>query len=217
MRKLLVFLCSIALVLGIVGFSGAATFSFKGTFTQDDDVQLFEFSIGAFSNVTLLTYSYAGGTNAASEVIPDGGFDPILAVFDASGLLIDDNDDGSDPDVGIDPTTGKTYDTFLQVGLNAGDYRVAVSQYDNFANGPFLSNGFERQGEGNFTEDEFGPGPGTGPFWDFTGDQREGFWAFDILDVDTATVNVVPIPSAVWLLGSALIGLVGLKRKVRKK
>ena len=31
-----------------------------------------------------------------------------------------------------------------------------------------------------------------------------------------ANVNPVPIPGAVWLLGSGLIGLIGLRRKFRK-
>ncbi len=33
------------------------------------------------------------------------------------------------------------------------------------------------------------------------------------LDFTNATVNVVPIPAAVWLLGSALVGLFGLSRR----
>ena len=36
-------------------------------------------------------------------------------------------------------------------------------------------------------------------------------------DVTAATSSVVPIPSAVWLLGSGIIGLVGLKRRQAKQ
>ncbi len=39
---------------------------------------------------------------------------------------------------------------------------------------------------------------------------------FCALAVRSAQVSVVPIPSAIWLLGSGLIGLVGFRRKIRK-
>jgi hypothetical protein len=61
--------------------AAAADFSFTGNFTQDDNVQLFNFVVGAPSSVTLRTWSYAGGTNAAGTTIARGGFDPILALF----------------------------------------------------------------------------------------------------------------------------------------
>ena len=54
---------------------------------------------------------------------------------------------------------------------------------------------------------------GTGPDWaiDIV---HGGAIIDDIVDFCTiATVNNVPIPGAVWLLGSGLIGLVGLRRR----
>ena len=35
-------------------------------------------------------------------------------------------------------------------------------------------------------------------------------------DLDNVSMNPVPIPGAIWLLGSGLIGLVGLKRKFQR-
>jgi hypothetical protein len=179
-------------------------FSFTGSFNQDDEVQLFNFSVGLESTVTLKTLSYAGGTNAAGQVISRGGFDPILALFDSTGALIDQNDDGTFPNVAVDSVTGVTYDTFLEAVLSPGAYTVAVSQYDNFANGPNLSNGFEREGEGNFRSG----------FFDVTGDQRTGAWAFDVLNVDFATDGgEVPEPASAAIF--AVLGLAVITRRRR--
>ncbi len=153
----------------------SADFSFTGNLPNDDSVLLFQFTIAAPGNVTLVSYSYAGGTNASSQVIPAGGFDPILSVFDASGAFIDDNDDGSSPDVGIDPVSGNDWDTYLELtALPAGTYTVALSQYNNFAIGPNLSNGFQGSGTSGFVDDD--------------GFTRTSAWAFDILNVAAANL-----------------------------
>jgi hypothetical protein len=123
--------------------------------------------------VTLLTYSYAGGTNSAGQVIPAGGFDPILALFDAAGKLIAQNDDG-DENGAEDPTTGSRYDTYLEQTLAAGSYRVAVSAFANFAKGPTLDDGFE--GGGSF-------------------DGRSPGFAFDVLNASSSTGPGAPPPA----------------------
>jgi hypothetical protein len=170
----------------------AASLSFAGNLANDDDVQLFNFSISSPSDVTLRTWSYAGGINANGEIISSGGFDPILALFDGTGLLIDQNDDGSG--VPTDPSTGNPYDTLLTTSLASGDYTVSVMQYDNFANGPTLADGFGGTGAVNF-------------------DGRTSFWAVDIDGVDDASVSSVPVPAAVWLFGTGLLGLIGMRKK----
>lgn len=133
---------ALGVLLCLPGLALADNFSFTGTFAADDDVQLFNFTVGASSTVTMITKSYAGGTLADGTVISAGGFDPILSLFDSTGSLIGANDDGSF-DVGIDPVTGRRFDTFLQLVLATGDYMVAVSQFNNFVIGTNLSNGFQ--------------------------------------------------------------------------
>src|SRR6266536_1432206 len=108
----------VALAALTVGSLQAANFSFTGNFNNDADVQLFSFTVGATSTVTLRTWSYAGGTNAAGQVIPRGGFDPILALFDSAGLRINQNDDGG-ASVPTD-LSGVNYDTFLSSTLGPG-------------------------------------------------------------------------------------------------
>ncbi len=78
------------------GSANAADFSFTGNFKDDNEVQEFNFTVAeAAADVTLRTWSYAGGTNAQGTVIERGGFDPIVSLFDGStGAQISDNDDG---------------------------------------------------------------------------------------------------------------------------
>src|SRR3954449_4659978 len=123
-----------ALGLGILAASlaSAANFSFQGSLTRDDQVQLFTFSVGSASTVTLRTWSYAGGVNAAGATIARGGFDPILALFDSTGARINQNDDGNS-NVPADSVTTAHFDTFLQSVLGPGVYTVSVMEYDNFA------------------------------------------------------------------------------------
>ncbi|WP_239025954.1 DVUA0089 family protein [Sphingomonas paeninsulae] len=172
----------------------AADFSFTGAFTNPNDVQTFTFAVGSPSTVTLRTWSYAGGTNAAGAAIPEGGFDPILALFDSTGAKIGENDDGGS-NVAADSVTGAHYDTFFSSALGVGDYTVSIQAYSNFAVGPNLSDGF--QDSGNFNG-------------------RNTDWAFDLLNVGEATqtgggtgaVGAAPEP-ATWAMMIGGFGVAG--------
>jgi hypothetical protein len=193
--KKLAFLSLLAAAsLNFAAPAAATDFSYTGTLSGPSDVQLFNFVVGSQSTVTLRTYSYAGGTMADGTVISNGGFDPILALFDSSGQLIMQNDDGAGS-VPADPNTGNHWDTYLQQILQPGTYTVSVMAFSNFANGPNLSDGFENDGS-------------------FNG--RNSNWAFDILGVSEATqVGAVPEPStwAMMLIGFGAIGFAVRRQK----
>ena len=194
------------LALGVIaGNANAANFSFTGNFRDDDEVQEFHFAVTEpNADVTLRTWSYAGGTNAAGTEIAGGGFDPIVTLFDSStGRFIRDNDDSG---LIADPDTGNAWDSLLQSNLSAGNYTATVTQYGSFASGELLSDGFQ-----GTTHTSFG--------------SRDSHWALDILNVGSASLGdsyisqTPPIPEpesyALLLAGLGLITLITRQRRNR--
>ncbi len=98
--------------------------------------------------------------------------------------------------------------------LGAGSYIVTLMQYNNFANGPDLSDGFEQEpGRATFTAGEWPAAQSM--FCDSDGNQRNGNWALDILNVNAATP--VPLPAALPLFafGVAAVGFAARRRGPR--
>ncbi len=189
----------------------SANFSLRGTFNRDDNIQLFGFILSSAGTGTNRSFGYEGGTNAAGAVVPRGGFDTTVALFNLStGALLGFNDDGSVPPLTIDPVTGFAGDSLLTLSLAAGNYRVALTEFDNVPNGNF-SAGFFEQGAGNFT-----PGLTGCPATAFCAvslsapgySLRTGNWALDVLGVTALT----PEPGSFVLLAFGLAGL-GFVRK----
>jgi len=120
-----------------------ANFSFTGNLSHDDGIQLFLLSVSEASTVTIRTWSYSGGKNVAGEIVPAGGFDPILTIFDYKGYFINESDD-------IDIHAGE-YDAQLIQNLVGGYYILAITQYPNTAKLNTLANAFlEGSGESKF-------------------------------------------------------------------
>jgi hypothetical protein len=196
----------------------AQNFSFEGTFSADDQVQLFNFTLASTETVTFQTWSYGGGKNAANQIIPAGGFESLLTWFGPDGSVI-----GNSAPYGCG--AGNLYlfdclDSYADPTLPAGTYTLALTVYDNAAVGDGnpgdLALGFIEQGQPNFTA----VGSCT-QFCDSNENQDDGNWAVDVLNVSSASlvgVSATPEPVTMLLAGGglALIGLAKYRRAAKK-
>lgn len=178
------------------GQTFAADFSYAGNFSQDDDVRTFNFSLSQPSKVIIQTLSYAGGMNSAGTKLPRGGFDPTLSLFDANGALVAVNRDAGCGKVAPDLVTSQCWDAYIELQLPAGTWSAVLTQSENVANGPNLSDSFAYDGAGNFTA---GPTEQRG-FWDFFPDRRTPFWAVDIRGAD---LSGPPLDSKLHIVNGA--------------
>ena len=163
----------------------------SGTFAADDDVQSTVFTVLQTDTFAFYTTSYAGGTNTDGTTTGSGGFDPILTLFDGAGNTLAYNDDDMTGFVNTDPNTGLAADSYLTQTLTPGTYRLAVSEYDNFALTDFAD--YSEAGNPTFTSQFSNPlNPLPGPFIDPTGAQRTSAFTYDIM----ATGAANPVPEA---------------------
>jgi PEP-CTERM motif-containing protein len=187
----------------------SSDFSFTGSFTTDDQLQEFSLNLAAPATITAVTFSYAGGTDQAANVIPAGGFDPWLSIFDSSGNLLASVDNGSG--VPADPVTGASFDSLISQVLAAGPYTLILSQSDNQPVDTSLSDGFTRTGQPDFTA-MFGCSNGV--FCDVNADNRTPNWEVDIDNVTSAsqTGAAAPEPGTMILSAAAIAGLLLFRR-----
>jgi hypothetical protein len=202
--------------------------SFTGTLTTPEGVFETTFSLPASSTVTFETWGFGGGTNAAGQAIPSGGFDPLIALFsgpvatatmytDGSGNPLADADNlfnlpwsyvGNCPPagtvaIGADNDCG---DDFMQVVLAPGAYTLVLTDANNIPNAIYdngaLSEGFTDLTAGVFqTCDPVSNGCIT----------PNGNYAVDI----TSTSGFTPEPGALWLMAAGLAAL-GCFKQLRK-
>jgi hypothetical protein len=125
-----------------------------------------------------------------------GGFDLNLALFDAAGNGVDESDDIG----GLLPNGQPNLDFKYMNVLTKGSYQAIIFANGNYPNGAYpggkLSDGFTNQG-------------------DFFG--RTSAYAFDILNVTTASAASTAVPEPFTIVGTLIGGTAALRLRKRLK
>ncbi len=150
------------------------------------------FHVTTSSLMQAITFSYGGGVNGAGSTIADSGFEPYLSLFDAAGNFLASTFFATTCPSGAhtNSSTGFCYDVLLDGGvLAAGDYKIAISAFENLS---FAEN----QGNGTLADGFTGLGnlaPG-----------EDLHYAFDVILTDTSGV---PEPSTLFSTTGALLAV----------
>lgn len=197
----------VSLLLFLLGLqatsaSFGATISWLGNLSVDDGRATLTLTVPVLSGYQIESVGYAGGTTNFGPVGP-GGFDPILTVFSGIGpgaSFLAQNDDSRTV---IDPATGSSFDPLLLITLGPGDYTLVITQYDSFAIGPTFGDGFDRDGQGNFTS---ASGCSNGSFCDVNSANRTNVFAVNISEVpEPSTWALIGLGSALLLVRRRLL------------
>src|ERR1700733_5702008 len=216
----------VLLLLGLLPFTASGSaFDFTGTLTTPESVLEATFTLPASSIVTFETWGFGGGTNAGGQVIPAGGFDPLISLFsgpvatatmyvDGSGNPVADADNLLNPPwsyVGNCPPAGTVAigsdsdcgDDFMQLILPVGTYTLVLTDANYIPNAIFdngaLSEGFTDLTAGVFQTCDPVSNACISP---------NGNYAVDI----TSTSGFTPEPGALLLVAAGLAALTGLKQ-----
>jgi len=220
---------TLCLLAGATASLWADPVSFTGTLSSPEGVFENTFTLTSTSTVTIQTWGFGGGANAAGQVIAPGGFDPLVTLFsgppatatmvvDAFGNPLADADNLFNPPwsfVGNCPAAGTVAigsdndcgDDLMQTSLAAGTYTLLLTDanyipyavYDNGA----LSEGFSDLTGGVFQTCDPNSNACITP---------NGNYAVDILYPQPVPPTVTPEPSSLSLLCIGFAVLIGAKR-----
>lgn len=226
MKRLPILVIAIAVVLIFSGLSRAAYFTEtepNDTFAQADNIDSY-FSLGAEPDVGNPT-DYGLGKSPDPQIIPwvsiTGSGDNTIDYF--SFTVTDDSWFWMDLDYGYIPDT-QNYDSQLILYK----YNPSTSSYEY----PYLGSGgndlaYYYGGTGSVSAYGNGDDTSLDAYW--RAKIGAGFYVLGVMNYSAGPVpndvhykvqvsleNPVPIPGAIWLLGSGLIGIVGIKKKFKK-
>jgi hypothetical protein len=159
-----------------------------------------DFTVGVSSMVQAITFSYGGGVNGNGLAISQGGFEPYLSLFDASGNFLASTLFGTNcpPGANTNSVSSQCFDVLLDAGILApGNYAIAISAFENMS---FAEN----SGAGSLSDGFTGLGnlaPG-----------EDMHYAFDVVLQDTSPI-VTPEPASLGLTGCAVLAAFLMSRR----
>jgi hypothetical protein len=207
-----------AVVIALAGGACVAgfgeTISDTGTLMSPEDSVLINIAVVANGSVTLQTYGFGGGTNAAGDAIASGGFDPFVGLFSGTGSgavflngtsdILTNYSPGCPPagTIAIGSIPGQCGDVNLQFsGLAAGAYTVLLSDAAYLPDAVFEDSGVLGDGFVDL----------TGGAFQTCDDENDcntdtANWALDITTSGGSTApSPVPEPSSAELAGLGVI------------
>ena len=164
------------------------------------------FTVSQTSTMQAITFSYGGGVNGLGTAIAQGGFEPYLSLFDASGDFLASTFFGTTCPAGANTNTIslQCLDVLLDGGtILPGTYQIAISAFENLS----LA---ENLGAGTLADGFTGLGNLAGG--------EDLHYAFDVILTPLAGAPV-PEPSALFPCIAALTAVYWIvwKRKGQTK
>jgi hypothetical protein len=107
---------------------------------------VYTFSVPAPSTMYAVTFGYGGGTSGTGALVPAGGFEPYLSLFDAGGQFLASTLAGLYCPAGANTVPGGAFggcdDVLLNGGtLASGTYQIAISAWQNMSSAENLGTG----------------------------------------------------------------------------
>ncbi|HEY2381333.1 MAG TPA: DVUA0089 family protein [Terriglobia bacterium] len=203
----------------------ASTFSVTGVLSSPTDPNEYTLTLPTSEDVTLQTFGFGGGTNAASMVIAPGGTDPLVAIFSGTGdsaviltegtvtfgTSLSEGNYGSF--AGCPPANAPTFGTDTECGdvemtisgLGAGTYTIVLGDGAYVPNA-FTSNGTLGEGFTDFTGGQFCN-------VNIDGISCTGAFALDVITSGSSTFSAVPEPGSLLVIGIGAAWLFSRRRQ----
>lgn len=207
----------------------AAVLEFDDTFFGNHDLQEFRFDVLSASSVSMWSDTLTNGLNNHLTLFKLNNVSGEYE-WNPANLIADANESSFNPVLGYNTTgvndfgvalkNGFVQNSSTQIGisdaggtltLEQGSY-LLVNSFDTYWSLAELNNDTSPYSAGFVdTTEIFGGGDtwSTYPFGDHS--QPHAFKVF--INGDVALPTTVPVPGAIWLFGSALVGLTGVSRR----